>query len=427
MNQTSTAARLPLNSSHPGQGGPASATTEWRPDWLRRSGSLLVLLLLLTLLTSCRLGRRAEPPPMPATIANRMAGGVTSGPLSLASVSRGEVVQQALYSGQVVLARQENLFFRRSGRVTQVYVNDGAQVQAGDLLAELDNSQLELDLEVALLSLEIAQQELRDAQTELTFRRRQAEFNLEIARLRLANLRATGETTDEEPATIRIQQIQVDLAELQLEQIDETVNPVLELNVQRAELAVRKVKESILDGQITAPFDGELRFINLPEADQQLAVQAYGAVARLVEPNSFQIELNLPRAQLEPLSEGMRVQVSSATLPGARLAGVIRALPRPFGTSQGSLTQVALVNAADRSRLNEGATVAVSVALRSKQNALVIPRLALRQENQNYYVFVKNGDLVERATVAVGILGNDTVEIVGGLTEGQQVVLSDAR
>jgi HlyD family secretion protein len=156
-------------------------------------------------------------------------------------------------------------------------------------------------------------------------------------------------------------------------------------------------------------------------------VQAYGAVARLVEPNSFQIELNLPRAQLEPLQEGMAVQVSSAALPGMRLPGVIRALPRPFGTSQGSLTEVALVNPADRSRLNEGSTVAVTIALRSQQNALVVPRIALRQENQSYYVLVKNGDTVDRTTVAVGLLGNDQVEIVGGLTEGQQVVVSEAR
>jgi HlyD family secretion protein len=393
-----------------------------------RHGRLFVLLLIILLTgTSCRLGRRAEPPPIPTGLAGQITGGVTAGPLSLASVTRGEVVQQALYSGQVVLARQEDLYFRRSGRLTQVYVEDGAKVQQGDLIAELDKSQLVLDLEVALLGLEIAQQNLADAKDALAYERRQAELKLELAQSQLANGGIAPLDDTSAQARIKMLEYQVELAQLELSNVDETVNPVLELNVRRAELAVEKVKESILEGPIFAPFDGEIRFINLPEDGRQLAVQAYSAVARLVEPNSFQIELNLPRAQLEPLREGMAVQVSSAALPGARLPGVIRALPRPFGTSQGSLTEVALVNPADRSRLNEGATVAVTVALRSKQDALVVPRIALRQENQSYYVLVKNGDTVERTTVAVGILGNDQVEIVGGLTEGQQVVVSAAR
>jgi RND family efflux transporter MFP subunit len=365
---------------------------------------------------------------MPDNLSKQITGAAVVGPLTSVAVKRGEVVQQALYSGQVVLARQENLFFRRSGQVTQVFVTDGATVQQGDLLAELDNSLLTLDLEAALLSLDIANQELKEAETALDYRRRQAELNLEIAKLRAANAQsaATGED-DVGTATATILEHQVELAQLQLDQIEEDVSPVLRLNVQRAELAVEKVKQSILDGQIIAPFDGELRFINLPQADEHLAVQSYAAVARLVEPESFQIELNLSRAQLEPLREGMSVQLSAASLPGERLPAIIKALPRPFGTSQGSLTEVALVNSNDQSKLVEGITAAVSVDIKSKQDALLIPRTALRQENQTYYVMVQAGDAVERANVAVGILGSEWAEVVAGLTEGQQVVVSGVK
>jgi multidrug efflux pump subunit AcrA (membrane-fusion protein) len=389
----------------------------------------ILLLYAVVSLAGCRLGR-AEPPPLPASVADRFTGTTANAPLSTVAVRRGEVVQEVLYSGQVVLGRQENLFFQRSGRITQVYVSDGDPVQAGDLLAELDNAQLQLDLEAALLSLEIAQQRLADAEAALAFERRQAELNLQLAILESQPTPAPNNlTVTEEPNdSIRaMRAYRVELAQLRLNQVPTEVNPILVLGVRQAELAVQKVQDSILDGQILAPFDGEVRFINLPEGDQKLAAQAYAAVARIVEPKSFQIELNLPRAQLEPLREGMAVEVSAASLPGETLSGVIRALPRPFGTSQGSLTEVILNNPADTAKLYEGITVAVRLALKSQPNALMIPRIALRQENQTNYVFVPSGESVQRVNVAIGVVGNEWVEVIGGIDDGDQVVVSSVR
>jgi multidrug efflux pump subunit AcrA (membrane-fusion protein) len=393
----------------------------------RRSVLFLVSLVLLgAMLAGCRLGRRAEPPPMPADLSQRFAASAVVEPLSTVAVKRGEVVQQMLYSGQVVPARQENLFFRRAGQVSHVYIKDGDTVQQGDLIAELDSSTLELDLEGALLSLDIANEELATAQTELDYSRRQAEINLAMAEL---DQKAAADGASEDPATYgpidaQRQQYEIELAQMELAQVDEAISPILQLNVRRAELAVKKLKDAILEGQIYAPFAGEVRFINLPENEEQLTVQGYAGVARLVEPDNFEIELNLPFAQLEPLREGMPVQISAASLPGERLPGVIKAMPHPFGTSPGSLTEVALVNPKDQAKLVEGITAAVSIAIKSNQNALIIPRMALHQEDQTYYVFVQAGDAVERVDVAVGILGTEWAEIVAGLTEGQQVAVS---
>ncbi len=103
-------------------------------------------------------------------------------------------------------------------------------------------------------------------------------------------------------------------------------------------------------------------------------------MARLVDTSSFKIELNLPRAQLVPLREGLPVRISAANLLGGPLEGVITALPRPFGTSSGSLVEVALMNAPDNAKLDESMTMAVSAALESKQDALVIPRASITRK-----------------------------------------------
>lgn len=386
---------------------------------------LLLFLLLSLFLTSCRLGR-ATPTPIAITLPGQLTDMTTPTTQESYTVQHGEVVQEEIFTGRVTPVREENLFFRRSGQITEVYVNDGDQVQVGDVIAVLDNEVLEIDLESALIGLSIAQENQKRAEAELAYRREQAEINVEIAQALFSDETTAINLPSNTPkgSVQQVRTAQLAAAQLALEQIGDTVDPTIELNVKRAELAVERVKQAILEGQIEASFAGEVRFINMPKEGEKVAVQAYSAVARLVEAESYQIELNLPSTQLELLQEGMAVAVSAASLGPETLPAVIKALPRPFGTSQGSLAEVTLKNAADNKKLSEGITVVVNVRLKSKPNALVIPRLALQEEDQIYSVTVQDGETLRHVTVGVGVLGSDLVEITAGLTAGQTIVVN---
>ncbi len=395
----------------------------------KQSNRTLWVILLLCgctlLLAGCRLGRRATPTPLAMTnLPPSLQGTPVAAHQATAIVQTGAVIQRETYTGRVVAAHQEDLFFRRSGRVAKVYVKDGDKVKSGDVIAVLDEDTLELDLESAQLGVQIAQQSLDQAKTDLIYHRRQAELNVAIAKLRMPSVTGSNNISNTTSATLAsIAQNQLTLAQLTLDNIEATIDPTLALNLKRAQLGVDKIKQTILDGQIKAPFDGEVRFIDLPKDDEQVAAAAYAAVARVVDSAKFQIELNLPRAQLEPLREGMPVEISAASLAGATIKGTITALPRPFGTSSGSLVEVGLVNAEDNVRFNENTSVAVSAALQSRQNALIIPRSALRQKDQLYYVLAQDGDKQRQINVAVGIVGEDQVEVIAGVNAGQTVVL----
>jgi len=388
-----------------------------------------VLLLCLLSLSSCRLGRRATPTPIAINLPGKLNGTPVAPSQATYTVQTGEVEESETYTGRVVPDRQEDLFFRRSGRIAQVYAKDGDKVQAGDIIATLDDDTLQIDLESAQLGLEIAQENLNRAKATLAYERRQAELNVAIAKLRVPVLASTAVTLNRTytDTTTAVAQNQLELAQLALDNINADVNPILDLNLKQAELQVKKVKQQILFGQLKAPFSGEIRFINLPKADEQIAATAYAAVARVVDTATFQVELNLPRVQLEPLREGMPVKISAATLNGAALNGVIKALPRPFGTSSGSLVEVALATPTDNAKLSEGITVAVNVALQSRKNALVIPRSALREKNQVYSVLLQEGDQQREVNIAVGIIGSDQVEVIAGLEAGQVIISGVAR
>ncbi|MCB0189210.1 MAG: biotin/lipoyl-binding protein, partial [Caldilineaceae bacterium] len=245
----------------------------------------VMLFIFANFLSACRLGRQPTPTPIPINLP--LPNSTPSAPTETYTVQPGEVVQDEVFSGRVTSAREEDLFFRRSGQVTTVYVEDGDLVEQGDLIATLDNEVLEIDLESALLGLAIAKENLADAQKSLEYRRQQAALNLTIAKLIYTasdevRVEAPNGVTDSN-ALAEIRQRQVELAQLNLDAIETTVDPVLELNVKRAELSVDRVKQQILEGQIEAPYTGEIRFINLPENGEQLAVQGYAAVARIVD------------------------------------------------------------------------------------------------------------------------------------------------
>lgn len=386
---------------------------------------VLLLLALPVLFSGCRFGRGT--PNTPEIVLPSLTPEVETAPVTYAATTRGEVVQVETFSGRVIPGRQEDLFFQRSGQVAEVYVSDGDFVEAGDLIATLDNQLLEIDLESATLGLAIAKENLLRAREELAFRREQAENNLEINRLRLqgANERIDAiDATVSTPILEDIRQLELRQSEMLLERVPAEVDPVLVYNVQRSELAVSRVKQLILEGQIEAPFSGEVRFISLPEDEEPMAASAFNAVARLVDTSQIRVELNLPRTQLESLSEGMPATILAASLLDGTIAGTISALPRPFGTSQGSLTEVALDNAEDGRDLREGMSVGVEVRLQSRPGALVVPRSVLQEENQLYYVTVLEDDQLKRVNVAVGILSTDYVEILAGISDGDLVVES---
>lgn len=328
-------------------------------------------------------------------------------------VSRGPITNYAKYSGKVEPAVQESLFFQQSGRLGQVLVEDGTHVEAGDLMAQLDTEMVELDLESAQLTLESAKQQLAEAEEGLQYDRQNAELALEIVKLRQSEA-----SDDQKPILER----QVHQAEIALQRLPTTVSPILNMNVQRAQLALTRIQATMDDARIIAPISGEVRFVQSMVPDRQVAVSAYEPVFQIVDLSTIQVELNLTRAQLEPLREGMDVTV---ILPGQNEdlhRGVITTLPRPFGAGDGPLVLVALPQQDAGLRFFEGSTVDVQIELARKEDALLLPVEALYGFNGQYFVRVLDGTAQRAVDVEVGIMNEQFAEILTGIEAGTVVM-----
>lgn len=339
-------------------------------------------------------------------------------------VQRGEIVNELEFSGRISPVLEEDLFFRASGRIRSVFKKRNDMVTEGEILAELEIDALERELEGAELELERAQVRLDQADEDNTYAIAVAQTNLDIADMQLQAMRS--EVTQDRTA-IAIKEKEIELARLELDRLNEGVDPLLISDVTRAELAVSKLHAEIAESQIIAPFDGQLLSISLTPGQ---AVDAYKPIATLADVENLEVSADLISTQLEDLVEGMNASIILVSRPGVTLQGAVRQLPYPYGSGgrgntvedMDKSTRISIAEDSDDGGFALGDLVRVNVELERKNDVLWVPPQALRVFDGRRFAVLQDGDVQRRVDVEVGIQTPDRVEIESGLEEGQVVV-----
>jgi HlyD family secretion protein len=168
-----------------------------------------------------------------------------------ATASRGDLIITADGTGTLVPAEEVEVGFLTGGVLTEVLVKVGDRVEAGDVLARLDDSSAQEQVTQAVINLRLAElgltelageadpANLASAQAQVT----QAEINLRLAELGLAEL-----TQQADPADLASAQAKVTQAEIDLEDAKEDLNSVkagpTEAQQVAAEAALRTAEEN---------------------------------------------------------------------------------------------------------------------------------------------------------------------------------------
>jgi multidrug efflux pump subunit AcrA (membrane-fusion protein) len=338
-------------------------------------------------------------------------------------VQTGEIVRATSFTGRVSPVETHDLFFRSGGRVRTLYAARNAMVNAGDVIADLEIDDLERELVSAQLNLERAESRLAEAEANLEFDRRTAQINVDIAKLRLTDLRRRE---PENLIGLAVQQKQVELTELALERLASGVDPLLQNDVARARLALEKLNTEIDNARIVAPIDGRLLTVSLTVGRP---VEPFVPVVVVADVSELEVSSDLTSSQLQELSEGMPVVLKMVGRPGQILTGTVRRLPYPYGTGGGASvqdldksTRVTVEQSAEEIGYSLGDLMQVEVELDRKENVLWLPPQAIRVFDGRRFVVIQDGDVQRRVDVRAGIQTPDRVEIVEGLEANQVVV-----
>jgi multidrug resistance efflux pump len=187
---------------------------------------------------------------------------------------------------------------------------------------------------------------------------------------------------------------------------------------------------AITDTRIIAPFDGELVSLTLVEGD---AAEAYKPVAVLANPAVLEVSANPSSSAASELVEGMAASVAFISKSGSPLQGKIRRLPYllttgALGTSNVKLedrdqsVRITLNVSPDEGGYGRGDVVTVTIVLQRKEDTLWLPPEAIRTFQDRRFVVIQEGNAQRRANLKIGIEGQDRVEILEGVSEGQVVL-----
>ena len=341
------------------------------------------------LLESCSTGSKsgsdeATPTPLPtsAALANPTY-----------TVQRGEVVGTVDFTGRITPVAQQQLFFSIDGRIRTVYIQEGDTVKAGTVIADLEGAaELQRQLEMRQINLQRSQ------------------TNAEIAKL---NFDLFVAQTPKGSATYD-KLLAIEQAKLKLAQLD----------VQEASLGIQELQDSLSKTQLVSPMDGKVLTLDLSAGSQIHAYDSLGTVADIsqVEVGANVTDINL----LNQLEIGMSATLLKASGLGNPITGSVRHISLASGSAQpqeqDGAIRISLGSPAAEAGYQIGDLVNVTVIVVRKTDVLWVPPQIIRTYAGRKFVVVQDGDLQRRVDVVLGVIGEDRVEIVKGLSEGQVVV-----
>ena len=350
-------------------------------------------------------------------------------------------------SGYVTARRRATVSSKVTGKVLEVFIEEGKEVRRGEILARLDDSQLRAALSVGQAQLEAARRGAAEDQAHL----REAQLTLERRR----QLLKEGV----------IGRAELDTSESQVESLKARI-AMAQQQVQVADSQVKAIRTDLNDMVVRAPFDGVAISKDAQPGEMISPVSAGGGFTRtgictIVDMSSLEIEVDVSESYINRVRPGQPVEAVLdaypewripthviTTVPSAdRQKATVRvrigfdpppgsASPRPFDKAQGR--PVALLG---RETSRSGKVdprilpdMGVKVSFLSEKPAdasaaapprprLLVPKAAVRTDSGASVLFVVRDERVERRAVKVGVEDRGQVEIVSGINAGEKVVV----
>jgi HlyD family secretion protein len=351
----------------------------------------------------------------------------------------GELVTTLPTNGVVQPIHNFAAYSPMAGTVKAVYVHEGEKVARGQLLISLDNSEARAQVAAALAAERGAEAQLealrhggtRHEQITMTsdIDKTKAARDQQAANLAtLEKLQQQGAASPSEVDAAR-RALAADDSALQTlgQQQTQGYAPIdLEhatANLQNAQAAYASSLDTLQKTNVRAPFAGTVYSVSTRTSD---FVQGGSQLIQMADLKQIQVQAYFDEPEIGKLAVGQPVTIVWAALPSRLWHGHVIRTP---STVVGYLTRnvgEALVSVDDADEtLLPNTNVTITVVLKDLKNVLLIPREALRidDDGKDYVFGVDNGHL-KRIPINVGALNLMKVQIVSGLNPGDVVALS---
>jgi membrane fusion protein (multidrug efflux system) len=294
-------------------------------------------------------------------------------PVETALPSRADIL--ATYEATTTIASDADapVVAKVGGEVVSLLVEEGDLVSQGQVLAELDGERLRLEMLSAKANLDQVQSEYE----------------------RYTDLAARG-------------------------LVSEAMFESLKYDLEALEAAYELARLNFDYSKIRAPIEG---VVSSREIKLGQSIDASDVLFRITETSELLAYLQIPQAELGKFSAGQVATLTVDAMPQMTYTATIARISPTIDMRNGTFRATAFIDNGS-GELAPGMFARFSIAYDRHADALVIPRTALIEEDDQTSVYIVANGAVSRRTIEVGIESGNLVEVVGGLASDEEVVVT---
>ncbi|MBI1348423.1 efflux RND transporter periplasmic adaptor subunit [bacterium] len=384
---------------------------------------------------------RRNPPWLQEIRASVLGNSVEFDTATVAAKGREEVALEV--SGFVVPYRVLNVSPRIPGLITKLNFEVGQKVNKGDVLAQLDDSSYQYDLQQAEAAVQASHSRLEEAtngaQPEEINQARiavnVAKSKLELVSNELKRAEMLGDsTTDAEmdQLTSAKSDAEAQVASLQdkLKLIEQGLRPermkAIEAEVKQTEALVNKAKYFLENTKILAPLNGTVLEKNA-EVGEILRPEVLSvSLCKLADMSVMEVEIDVQERELFKIEIGRECVIIPDAYQDKSYAGKIDRLQPMVNRQRGVVRVTIRIENPDEYLLPE-MNVRVKILnppeTESSDETLWIPEAAVKKEGDKAYVFMVVNDAAKETDIELGAKEGRRVEVKSGLAAGDVVVI----
>ena len=322
-------------------------------------------------------------------------------------------------SGYVTPRRRATVAAKITGRVTGVFFDEGNNVKEGQLLATLDDSDVQKSLSAAKADRDSSEAAIADLQVQLKL----AEIQLRRVKGLVEAKVQTEEALDNASASVDSLKAKVALAKQQ---------------VAAAETRIAQAQQAVDNCTIRAPFAGRIVSKDAQVGEMVSPISAGGGftrtgIATIVDMKSNEIEVDVNEAYIAKVKERQKVEAKLDAYPeekdkySAHVRTVIPSADRQKATVK---VRISFDKLDDKILPDMGVKVAFledEAPKKKDSNAVVakaiIPLSAVHKEGDSRYVLLVKNEAVERRGVTLGTERGTDVDVLAGVSPGDSLVV----
>ena len=351
-----------------------------------------------------------------------------------AKVKKGEIISTVSAPGNVKAETEVQISAYVMGKITRLPVKEGDKVREGQILVQIDPANYAAQVKQAKASLVLAQANL--AQTELIYKRKQELF-------------AAGLISQEENEATTTQ-YNLDRARLT-----------------QAEASLEQAQDTYAKTTITSPINGIVVQLNVEVGEVVVTGtmnNAGSVIMTVADLSQMEVEAQVDESDVKDIKLGQEAQVEVDAVLGKTFKGVVSEVGNAAISSSSSSTSNASVNYTIKTRITDkssdfksGMSANVEITTSHKSEILLIPiqsvvmrrveaerqqaepkkgraakgsvstedssaegKKAKEKEQEVVYVIEKGRAVI--TPVKTGVSDQDNIEVISGLTEGQEVI-----